>query len=448
MHGRLILLAIASVVSVCSADDWPQWLGPKRDGVWCESGTLERFPTNGLTYKWKVPVGAGYSGPSVANGRVYLTDRKAATNTAKSGSAFERGSIPGSERVLCFSESDGKLLWQHEYNAPYNVSYPAGPRASPTINGDKLYTLGTEGDLICFEAETGKLLWSHQFKKEFGIDTPVWGFAAHPLIDGNKLICLAGGDGSVAVAFDKNTGRELWRALSAREPGYCPPMIYEAGGTRQLIIWHPESVNSLDPETGKLFWSYRFEVRSGLSVPTPRKEDDLLFITSFYNGPIAFKLDGAKPAATVLWRGKSNSERNTDGLHAIIATPFIDNGYIYGVCSYGQLRCLKADTGERIWETFAATTGDKPVRWANAFLIKQADRYFLANEKGDLIIARLTRHGYEEISRTKLVEPTNTDPGRPVVWSHPAFANRCIYARNDKELVCASLGKTSESGSK
>jgi outer membrane protein assembly factor BamB len=321
------------------------------------------------------------------------------------------------------------------------VSYPAGPRATPVVHEGKVYTLGTEGDLLCLDAAVGKVLWSKQFKKEFGLDTPVWGFAGHPLIDGNRLLCLAGGDGSVAVAFDKDSGKELWRALSAREPGYCPPTMIDAGGTRQLIIWHPESVNSLNPETGAVYWSFPFEVRSGLAVPTPRQDGDRLFITSFYNGPIMFKVSGEKPKATVLWRGKSNSERNTDGLHSIIPTPVIDNGFIYGVCSYGQLRCLRADTSERIWETFAATSGDKPVRWANTFLIKHQDRYFLPNEKGELIIARLTPKGYDEISRAKLLEPTNSDPGRPVVWSHPAFANRCIYARNDKELVSASLAE-------
>jgi hypothetical protein len=243
------------------------------------------------------------------------------------------------------------------------------------------------------------------------------------------------------VAFDRNTGKELWRALGAKEPGYCPPMIYTVGKTRQLIIWHPESINSLDPETGKVYWSQPFPVRSGLSIPTPRVQDDLLFITSFYNGPIMLRLDRDKPAASVVWRGKNISERNTDGLHSIMPTPFIDGDHIYGVCSYGQLRCLKAATGERVWETFAATTGDKEVRWANAFLIKNGDHYFLHNEKGDLIIARLTPKGYEEISRAKLVEPTNTAAGRDVVWSHPAFANRCVYARNDKELVCASLAE-------
>jgi outer membrane protein assembly factor BamB len=231
----------------------------------------------------------------------------------------------------------------------------------------------------------------------------------------------------------------LWKALSAREPGYCPPTMIHAGGTRQLIIWHPQAVNSLDPETGEVYWTHPWEIRAGLTIPTPRQAGDLLLLTSFYNSAVCFKLDATRPDAKVLWSGDSFSERSTQTLHSIMSTPFIEDGHIYGVCSYGQLRCLKLENGERVWETFAATTGNAPVRWANAFLIKHEDRFFLANESGDLIIARLTAQGYNELSRAKILEPTNTDANRKVVWSHPAFANQCVYMRNDKEMVCVSL---------
>jgi outer membrane protein assembly factor BamB len=284
-------------------------------------------------------------------------------------------------------------------------------------------------------------VWSRDFKKDFGTKTPLWGFAGHPLIDGKKLICLVGGEGSVAVAFDKDTGKELWRALSAKEPGYAPPMIYEFARKRQLIIWHPEAVNSLDPDTGKIYWTYPLTppVRSGMTIASPRKAGDLLFLTSFYNGSLMLRVDSDKPSR--VWQSKKVSEMDTDGLHSVMSTPVLENGYIYGPCSYGQFRCLKADTGERIWETFEPTTG-KSVRWGNAFIVKNGERYFLFNEKGDLIIAKLTPEKYEEISRAHLLDPTNPDPGRPVVWSHPAFANRCVYARNDKEIVCVSLASS------
>jgi outer membrane protein assembly factor BamB len=151
MRCSFFVCALALSLYAAKGDDWPQWLGPNRDGVWRESGIVERFPTNGLSYRWRVPIGAGYSGPAVANGRVYLTDRKA--DAKKSGA---RGSIPGTERVLCLNEPDGKVLWEHVYDCAYNVSYPAGPRATPLVHEGKLYTLGTEGDLHCFDAGSGK----------------------------------------------------------------------------------------------------------------------------------------------------------------------------------------------------------------------------------------------------------------------------------------------------
>jgi len=436
---RLLYLLILS--SALRADEWPQWLGPQRDGVWRETGIVEKFPAGGPKVLWRMKIGGGYTGPAIANGKVYLMDREVAANSPRPGNAFARGIIPGSERVLCLDAASGKQLWEHRYECTYTMSYATGPRCTPLVSGGKVWTVGAEGNLFCLDASNGKVLWSHDFKADLGAKTPQWGFAGHPLLDGQRLICLVGGPDSVAVAFDKDSGKELWRALNAREPGYCPPTMIEHAGTKQLILWHPQAVNSLDPATGKVFWSYPWEVRSGLTVATPRLAGDLLLLSSFYTSSKCFKLDATKPTATLQWEGKSFSEMKTDTLHSLISTPFIENGHIYGVCSYGQLRCLKLDTGERLWETFAATTGDKPVRWANAFIIKHADRFFLANEQGDLIIAKLTPQGYEEISRAKLLKPTTTDPRRAVVWSHPAFANQCVFMRNDEEIVCASLAK-------
>jgi hypothetical protein len=159
------------------------------------------------------------------------------------------------------------------------------------------------------------------------------------------------------------------------------------------------------------------------------------------------RLDPTRPAAATVWQSQRVSEQNTDALHSTLSTPFLEDGYIYGVCSYGQLRCLKADTGERVWESLSAATADgKPMRWANAFIVKNQDRFFLFNEKGDLIIARLTPKGYEEVSRAHVLEPANRDPGRAVVWSHPAFANRRMYARNDLEIICVDLAQKGAPG--
>lgn len=438
MRGFFSSLLVLLLVQGLRADDWPQWLGPQRDGIWREKNLLKKFPEGGPAVRWRTPIGSGYAGPAVAGGRVFVLDRQVASGASNPKDPFDRGIIHGQERILCLDEKTGKILWQHAYECPYSISYASGPRTTPLIEGGRVYTLGAEGNLFCLQASDGKVVWSKDFKTEFNIPTPMWGFAAHPLLDGNKLICLAGGSNSVAVAFDKNTGKELWRALGAKEPGYAPPTLVEAGGRRQLILWHAEGINSLDPETGKLFWSEPWAMRSGMSIATPRLSGDRLFLTAFYNGSTMLKLDHDKPAATVLWQSKKVSEKDTTELHSTMSTPFFDGDYIYGVCSYGQLRCLKASTGERVWETMAATT-EKETRWGNAFLIRNEDRYFLFNERGDLIIAKLSPAGYEEISRAHLLEPTNNDPGRPVVWSHPAFANRSVYARNEREIVCVSL---------
>jgi len=444
MHRIVLTAWMMCCAAGLRADDWPQWLGPRRDSVWRETGIVRSFPADGPPVVWRAEIGSGYSGPAVARGRVYVFDHQFAKAPDKPTNAFDRGIIPGSERILCLDAASGQVLWQHDYDCPYTVSYPAGPRTTPLVSKGRVYSLGAEGNLFCLEAATGKTVWSKDFKEAYKIKTPMWGFAGNPLLDGQRLICLAGGSNSTVVALDKNTGHEIWRALSAREPGYCSPMICRAGGVRQLIVWDPESVNSLDPETGKVYWSLNSPepVRAGMTIPTPRQMDDLLFLTCFFNGSWMLRLDESKPAATTVWRSQRVSEKNTDALHSTLSTPFLEDGYIYGVCSYGQLRCLKAASGERLWETLNATTPDgKEMRWANAFIVKNQDRFFLFNEKGDLIIARLTPKGYEEISRAHVLEPDNRDAGRAVVWSHPAFARRHVYARNDHEIICVDLAQ-------
>jgi outer membrane protein assembly factor BamB len=286
---------------------------------------------------------------------------------------------------------------------------------------------------------------------------PLWGFAAHPIVDGEKIICLVGGSNSrLVVAMNKKTGKELWSAESCSgDFGYSPPMIFEFGGKRQLIIWHSHAVLGLEPETGKRIWKIDFESKAALTAPTSRKVgDDELFITSFYNGSMLLKVSAT--GATVVWKSKAKGERatQTTDLSSIICTPFVDGEYVYGVCSYGQLRCIKAQTGERVWESMLATRGkrtppkvaanEEPAdgeRWSNAFIVKQDDRYFLFNEQGDLIIAKMSPKGYEEISRAHLLDPTNKDAGRLVVWVHPAFADKCVFIRNDETMLCVSLAK-------
>ena len=440
MHRLLRLVAIGivltSTVSHSSADDWPQWMGPNRDGVWRETGVVKTIPKDGLKVKWRVPVAGGYSGPAVANGKVYLTDFHR-ENGQLANDPGTRNELDGVERVHCFDAATGKELWKHEKSCKYSISYACGPRATPVISGGKVYTLGAEGDLFCFDAETGKVAWSKNVGKEYNVETPIWGFSAHPLIDGQKLICLVGGEGSVAVAFDKDTGNEIWKALTATEPGYCPPTIIEVGGTRQLLIWHPEALNSLDTETGKVYWSRPLQPNYGMSIMAPRKLGNYLFASGIGNVGALFELSTDKPGAKVVWTGE-----NKTAVYCANSTPFLEEGMIYGCCcAQGQFRGVKLETGERRWESFKPTTGSRRGPHGTAFIVKNGDLFYLFSETGDLILAHLSPDGYDEVGRFHVLKPTGECFGREVVWSHPAFADRSLFARNDEELVCVSLAE-------
>lgn len=435
-----LFLAAAVFGSPLGADDWPHWQGPQSDGIWRERGIIERFPEGGPPVRWRTAIGAGYSSPVIADGRVFLTDRPDSQTRGHPGNALYRTTEAGRERVLCLDERDGRILWQHEYECPYNLSYPSGPRASQAVAGRQVYTVGAEGDLLCLDVATGRVIWSRSFKRDYGAVTPTWGFAAPPLIDGDRVICLVGAEGATVVAFDRATGREIWRALNARDPGYAPPTVITAGGRRQLIVWEGEAINGLDPETGRVFWSVPFKTKLAHAIGTPRLHRDFLFISSFFDGSLLLRLDAAEPSVTEVWRIKGHSETRSEGLHSLMSTPFLEDGHIYGVCSFGQLRCLTLATGERVWETLAPTSANgKTARWMTAFLVQHEGRFFIYNETGDLIIARLTPQGYEEISRAHLLDPTNRAGGRDVHWSHPSFANGSVFVRNDRELLCADL---------
>ena len=428
------LPALLVLLASSLADDWPQWLGPNRDSVWREKGIVERFPAEGLNVKWRAAVALGYAGPAVAEGRVYVMDYLRQSGQFKNNPTG-REKLEGKERLLCFEAQSGKLLWKHEYDRPYNISYPGGPRCTPTVAGGKVYALGAEGNLSCLDAQNGRVIWSVDFAKDYAAQAPLWGVAAHPLVDGDLVCCIVGGEGKVAVAFNKETGREVWRALSASEPGYCPPTMIEHAGCKQLLIWHPEAINSLNPRSGEVYWSMPLEPRFGMAITTPRKLGPHLLVTGYSEGAL-LKLDDARPAAELVWRG-----RPTTAIFCANSTPFLEDGMIYGCdIQTGALMCVRLDDGQRLWQTLKPTTGGKRRdRYGTAFLVKHEDRFFLFNEKGDLILARLSPQGYEEISRFHVLEPTNRTFGRSVVWSHPAFADQCVFARNDEELVCVSL---------
>jgi len=439
-YSVLVLVGLIATPMTLRADDWPQWRGPDRLAVWHETGIVQQLPDE-FKVSWRIPIRSGYSGPAVAGGRVFVTDWQ-----ENPGSR----TVDGTERLVVLDERTGELLWTHQWPTSYRMlmfSYAVGPRATPTVDGDRVYVVGATGRLVCLDVQTGAVLWEKDYVVDYGTSVPTWGVASAPLVDGERLIALVGGEpDAFVVAFDKTTGEEIWRALEVRsEMGYGQPIIYEAGGAKQLIVWHPTALTSLDPTTGVVYWNEPWEVQSSVSVATPARGGDYLLVSQFYRGSLMMRLNADRPDATKLWQGtgRDGLPDQTDGLHAMITTPLVVGDHVYGVGSYGELRGLDARTGERLWVSREMTP---QARWGGASIVQHGDRVFVHNDDGDLIIAQFTPSGYVEHSRTTLLAPT-TSAGygprrtfdRVVSWSHPAFANRHIVQRNDQEIIRVSL---------
>lgn len=419
--------------------DWAQWMGPNRDGVYNESGIVDSIPDEGLKIKWQTPVNGGYAGPAVADGKVFVFDY-----SMEGGEAFnepgKRANLQGRERLVALNEADGKKLWSHEYECPYSISYPAGPRCTPTVDGDRVYILGSEGDLRCLKVKDGELVWSKSLKRDFPAEVPMWGFASHPLVDGDLLYTMVGGDGQGVVAFDKMTGEVKWKALDCKA-GYCPPAIIRRGGVRQMIIYHPQGVVSLNPANGSQHWNVSIEPMFEMSICRPMIDGDYLYASGLGNQSVLIQLDPNQAAAKELWRGERKSS-----VYGATATPLFVDGVLYGSdCHVGKFFAVDAKDGTRLWETFDATRPDEKrfIKHGTAFVTRlgKSNRYLIMSEVGDLLMAELTRDEYKPLGRFHVLEPTGEAHGRKVVWSHPAYANKTAYVRNDNEIVAVSLAK-------
>ncbi len=434
----LALLCVSASAQLLHATDWPEWRGAGRLGVLTDTGLVDVFPDSGLPVAWRTPIHSGYSGPAVADGRVFITDARRP----------DPRSTAVVERALAIDEETGELLWAHEWETDYaglQLVYAIGPRATPTVDGDRVYVLGAMGNLLALSVADGRVLWQKNYAADFNTAVPSWGMSGAPLVDGDRLIAIVGGEpDALVVAFDKETGAEQWRALDVvAEAGYGQPVIYEAGGARQLIVWHPTGLASLDPVTGGVYWEQAFDTTNGMTIATPVKSDRYLLVTQLYNGALMMRLGADRPTAELLWKGSSNSYEpdETDGLHAMTTTPIVAGDHVYGVGAHGELRGLDARTGERLWMSDRMTT---QTSFSTAFFVRHDDRYFVNNDEGDLILARFTPTGYVELDRVRLIEPTSRPArghgaDRLVNWVHPAYANGHVLQRNDREILRASL---------
>jgi outer membrane protein assembly factor BamB len=402
-----------------AAEDWPQFRGVNRDSAApAELGAVD-FPAQGLPVVWRTPVGYGFSSPLIAAGRVYLADAELRKPQA-------------SERLHCYDGATGRELWVHSQS----VAYPdwafapdqkSGPNATGLVHDGKAYSYGMLGDLWCLDAASGAELWHRNFMTDYGLK-PFTGTTSSPLIEGRLLIlCIGGPGGAGVVALEKDTGREVWRALDD-PPTYSSPLVIDAGGRRQLIVWTPAAVTSLDPASGRTWWRQEVNTASDYGVATPVCRGDLLLISG-----LMFQLSPAEPSAQVLWPSlKPMSAR----IFSQTSTPIILGGHVYAGRSNGKLACLDARTGRLIWEQGGITSKSQG---ATIHLTPVGESVLLVTDEGNLIRARLDPSGYQELGRTHVIDPDYRFAGRLLIWSPPAFANGHLYLRNTSELICRRL---------
>jgi outer membrane protein assembly factor BamB len=457
----LILISVSIGVSgqprSLTADDWNGWMGNDRDGVYRETGIVSEIPDDGLPVKWRTPVAGGYAGPAVADGRVYVFDFVKSTGDVMNHPTT-RVNMTGSERLQALDAATGKPIWEHRYDCIYNISYPAGPRCTPTIDGDRVYILGSEGDLRCLNVEDGQLVWKKNLPADFGSEVPLWGYSSHPLINGDLLYTMAGGTGQAVVALDKMTGEVQWKAIDDTA-GYCPPAMVEFGGKSQLMVFHPTGLTSLNPADGEQYWTLPIKPDYEMSINRPMIDGDRMYTSGIHQSALMIKLNSVSPntdspnsdspntnspstnspSVTELWRGEKDK-----AIYCANSTPLFVDGVVYGCdCNLGALVAIDANDGSRLWTTFDATRPGvtRFVKHGTGFLtrIGDSDQYLVFNETGDLQINKMTRQGFESMGSFHVLEPTGNAFNRDVVWSHPAYADRTAYVRNDVEIVAVDL---------
>ncbi len=432
---RFFIASFASILGLATlalGDDWPQWRGPRRDAVWREQGIVEQLPEGQLPRVWTAEVASGYSGPTVADGRVFVTDRVSAELQTGDGDQ---------ERVLCFDVETGKSLWTYAYDAPYTIQYRAGPRASVTVDGDRAYSVGAMGHFHCLSAADGELIWKRDLNADYDIAMPIWGIAAAPLVHQNLVIQQVGGkNGACIVAFEKLTGNEVWKSLADRA-AYSTPIVIRQADRDVLVCWTGDSISGLDPLSGKVLWGFPFPAsKMPIGIATPVVSGDRLFVSSFYDGSVMLRTPQDKLSHELLWQRVGKNEQDTDALQSIISNPLFIGDHVYGVDSYGEFRCLDAATGDRIWEDLSLVRRN---RWATIHMVQHESRVWMLNEQGELLITELSPQGAKVLSRAQVIAPTKVQlpRGPGVVWAPPAYAERSIFVRSDNELIRCSLAE-------
>jgi outer membrane protein assembly factor BamB len=398
------------------AADWPQFRGPHRDGSWDETGILQSFPPEGLKTRWRQPVGGGWSSPVVFQGRVFVFDVELTKPSAR-------------ERLHCFEEKTGKVLWVYAYEEKYSEwtyvpERGAGPTATPIVEGDRIYVVGANGRTHCLDVKSGTVIWENNIGQKY--EVAEMSCRPSPLIDGARLIVFTGAKpGASVLALDKQTGKEIWKALD--DPvSNSSPIIITTGGRRQLIVWSNNSLASLDPANGHTNWREPMVTSGNDSAATPVFQGNRLLVSGLM-------LDVSAELPRFLWPEiRTPSKR----ILSNTSTAVLQGQYIFSAKGSGELVCLEAATGRQIWSTNSLTASKNG---ASIHITPQGGGFFLFTDEGNLIRAHLSPAGYREISRSHLIDPTWPFAQAKFVYAPPAFADRHVFARNELEVVCASL---------
>jgi outer membrane protein assembly factor BamB len=400
---------LATAGMLC-ADDCPQWRGPHRDGVSRETGLLKEWPKEGPRLRWQAnDLGWGYSTPSVAKGRIYLI-------------GSPEGKPGKTEHVIALSEADGSKIWSTQIGnvGPNTKQQYPGPRSTPTVDGDRLYVLGSDGDLACLEIAKGQIIWQKSIRTDFDGIMGYWAYAESPLIDGDLLVCSPGGKKATMLALNKTDGKVVWQcAIPEGDPaGYASVIVCDVGGIRQYVQFLENGVVGVEAKTGKLLWRYTntSDNKFNMNCPTPIFHDGHILTATQVKGAGLVKLtaDGDKMTATEVYLNKK-LQNNHGGLVLV-------DGHIYGTTS-GALMCMDFKTGKEAWSNRCVGKGS--LCYADGCL------YVSGETGGAVALVDANATAYQEKGRF-------TPPGSTAsnVWPHPVVANGCLLLRDQQKLFC------------
>ncbi len=402
MFKRVILsLVLLLMLNMAQAADWPEWRGPARDGICKETGLLKSWPAEGPKILWQAPMGAGFSAVAVAAGRVFTQYQQDKAQWA-----------------VAFDEATGKELWKIQTGGEF-TNYP-GPRATPTVDGDKVYVLNALGDLLCLEAATGKTVWQKNILKEAGAPIMNWGMACSPLVDKDRLIVIAGkSNGSSVMALNKTNGNIVWKSLND-VAGYSSPQLVTIAAKPQYVIFTGEALVGLDQANGRELWrspwATKFDVNSAMPVVSANK----IFIGSGYGTGCALvevNMMQATPMTKEIYRNKNMK------LH--FNSPVLVDGYLYGPDDM-TFSCVNFGTGEKKWAAPKELLPKPSVLYADGL-------FYVLGQTGTLVLAKCTPEEFKKISEVKGLLAGAT------VWTMPVIANGRLYVRDQEKLLCLDV---------